>query len=79
MKYFDLDKQEKQLLNDANVFKVEYDDFNYLPNSLRNVSAFPYIVSYSFIFFKPFNFALKFSFFKSSSIFFLAAFIFNPT
>ncbi len=39
-------QKEKQLLKEANVFKVEYDDFNYLPNYLTNVSAFPYVVSY---------------------------------
>ncbi len=37
---------ERNLLNSTNIFKVEYDDFNYLPNYLTNVSAFPYIVSY---------------------------------
>lgn len=30
----------------ANVFEVEYSNFNYIPNSLRNVNAFPYIVAY---------------------------------
>jgi len=39
-------QREKQLLSNSNIFKVEYDDFNYLPRFLTNVSAFPYIVSY---------------------------------
>ena len=30
----------------AQVFEVEYSNFNYIPNSLRNVNAFPYIVAY---------------------------------
>jgi thiol-disulfide isomerase/thioredoxin len=30
----------------ANVFEVEYSNFNYIPNFLRNVNAFPYIVAY---------------------------------
>lgn len=33
-------------LNKANVFEIEYSNFNFLPNFLRNVNAFPYMVAY---------------------------------
>ncbi len=35
------------LKSQANVFEIEYSNFNYIPNYLRNVNAFPYIVAYS--------------------------------
>lgn len=37
----------KTLNQKAQVFEVEYSNFNYIPNTLRNVIAFPYIVAYN--------------------------------
>jgi hypothetical protein len=37
----------KQLKENANVFEIEYSNFNFIPNYLRNVNAFPYIVAYN--------------------------------
>ena len=37
--------QEKELLDMANIFEVEYDNFKYLPPELTNISAFPSVVS----------------------------------
>ena len=37
--------QEKDLLNMANIFEVEYDNFKFLPQELTNVSAFPSVIS----------------------------------
>jgi len=37
----------EDLKSQANVFEIEYSNFNYIPNYLRNVNAFPYIVAYS--------------------------------
>jgi thioredoxin-like negative regulator of GroEL len=39
-------ERNKQLNHNSNVFEIEYSNFNYIPNYLRNVSAFPYIVAY---------------------------------
>jgi len=39
-------KTFNELNNKANVFEIEYSNFNYLPSNLRNVNAFPYIVAY---------------------------------
>ena len=36
----------KQLKDKANVFEIEYSNFNFIPDYLRNVNAFPYIVAY---------------------------------
>jgi hypothetical protein len=36
-----------ELKSQANVFEIEYSNFNYIPYYLRNVNAFPYIVAYS--------------------------------
>lgn len=37
--------EEKDLLNMANIFEVEYDNFKFLPPELTNVSAFPSVIS----------------------------------
>lgn len=37
---------ERELRERSNIFEVEYSNFNFLPPSLTNVSAFPYIVAY---------------------------------
>ena len=39
--------EEMDLMNKSNIFKVEYDNFRFLPDILRNVSAFPMIASIS--------------------------------
>ena len=39
-------QRNKQLNDNSNVFEIEYSNFNFIPNYLRNVSAFPYIVAY---------------------------------
>jgi len=36
----------KSLNDKANVFEIEYSNFNFIPNFLKNVNAFPYIVAY---------------------------------
>jgi hypothetical protein len=38
--------EEMDLMNKSNIFKVEYDNFRFLPDILKNVSAFPMIVAY---------------------------------
>ena len=42
---YNLLNQDKDLLNMANIFEVEYDNFKFLPNELTNVSAFPSVIS----------------------------------
>lgn len=37
--------EQKQLAQMANIFEIEYDDFQYIPRDLTNVSAFPLVVS----------------------------------
>ena len=37
--------EERELVDMAKIFEVEYDDFKYLPTELTNVSAFPSVVS----------------------------------
>jgi len=37
----------QNILNRANIYKVEYDNLHLLNPMLRNVSAFPYIISYN--------------------------------
>lgn len=37
--------EQRDLLNMANIFEVEYDNFKYLPSDLTNVSAFPSVIS----------------------------------
>jgi len=37
--------EQRELARMANIFEVEYDDFDYLPKDLTNVSAFPLVVS----------------------------------
>lgn len=39
-------EMNRDLNNKANVFEIEYSNFNFLPSFLRNVNAFPYIVAY---------------------------------
>jgi len=42
---YNLLNKEKDLLNMAKIFEVEYDNFKFLPPELTNVSAFPSVVS----------------------------------
>lgn len=42
---YDLLKKESELLNSANIFEVEYNDFKFLPKELTNISAFPSVIS----------------------------------
>lgn len=42
---YNLLQHERELLNMANIFEVEYSDFNFLPPELTNVSAFPSVVA----------------------------------
>jgi thioredoxin-like negative regulator of GroEL len=44
--FHDLLNRERNLMDMSNIFSVEYDDFDYLPNDLRNVNAFPMIIAY---------------------------------
>jgi thiol-disulfide isomerase/thioredoxin len=37
--------EQKELLDMANIYEVEYDNFKYLPPELTNISAFPSVVS----------------------------------
>lgn len=37
--------EQKQLEQMSNIFEIEYDDFQYIPRELTNVSAFPLVVS----------------------------------
>lgn len=39
-------QMNRELNNNSNVFEIEYSNFNFIPNSLRNVNAFPYVVAY---------------------------------
>lgn len=42
---YDLLHKYQNLSQMSNIFEVEYDNFKFLPDELRNVSAFPSIVS----------------------------------
>lgn len=42
---YNLLNKEKDLLNMAKIFEVEYDNFKFLPPELTNISAFPSVVS----------------------------------
>lgn len=44
--FHDLLNRERNLMDMSNIFSVEYDNFDFLPNDLRNVNAFPMIISY---------------------------------
>jgi len=41
---YNLLMQDQDLIKTSNLFEVEYDNFKFLPEDLRNVSAFPSIV-----------------------------------
>jgi len=42
---YNLLKEQQDLLKLSNIFEVEYNDFDYLPPELTNVSAFPSVVA----------------------------------
>ena len=41
-------RQKQELVNMANIFTVEIQDFNFLPKELTDVNGFPHIASYNF-------------------------------
>jgi len=42
---YNLLREQQELMRNANIFEVEYDNFKFLPENLTNVSAFPSIVA----------------------------------
>lgn len=43
----DLQERRDNLFDKMIVVEVEYDDFNFLPDDLRDINAFPSVISYS--------------------------------
>jgi thiol-disulfide isomerase/thioredoxin len=41
-------RQKQELLDIANIFSVEINDFKFLPEPLKQVNGFPHIVSYNY-------------------------------
>lgn len=43
----ELQQRRDNLFDNMIIVDVEYDDFNFLPDDLRNINAFPSVISYS--------------------------------
>ena len=44
---YNLRHNEKDFMNRAQIFQIEFEDFNLLPDELKEIQAFPSVITYS--------------------------------